>query len=141
MIRSGRDATGANIMHTATRITLTVPFIILFFQYMNFTDLLFADASIPPFWKNHGLREAIFAATLCFVILNLIWSTKVTAFKLRMIGMLGLPLVFAFWIGDMLVGFDPLGNFQTQSLAHAVAAILFVVGYFMAVSTGKPKKK
>ena len=128
-------------MHLATRITLTVPFIILFILYVNFTDLLFGDASIPPFWKNHGLREAIFAATLCVVILNLIWSTKVTTFKLRMVGMLGLPLVFAFWIGDMLVGFDPLGNFQTESLAHAVAAILFVVGYFMAVSTGKPKKK
>ena len=126
-------------MHGITRITLTVPFALILIQYLDFVMLLFEDLTIPEFWQNHGLREALFATVLCAVVLNHLWSTKVDQYRLRLIMLLGAPLVFGYWIAELIVGFDPNGNFQDITLYHAVQAVTFVIGYFMAVSLWKGK--
>ena len=128
-------------MHNVTRITLTVPFALILIQYLDFTMLLFEDRTIPEFWQNHGLREALFATVLCAVVLNHLWSTKVDQYKLRLIMILGAPLVFGFWIFELIVGFDPNGDYQDITLYHAVEAVTFVIGYFMALSVWKGQAK
>lgn len=124
-------------MHGITRITLTVPFALILIQYLNFVLMLLEDPAIPEFWQNHGLREAIFASVLCAVVLNHLWSTKVDQYRLRLIMLLGAPLVFGFWVAELIVGFDPAGNLQDITLYHTVEAVTFVIGYFMAVSVWK----
>jgi len=127
-------------MHGITRITLTVPFALILIQYLDFVLLLFEDPAIPEFWQNHGLREALFATVLCAVVLNHLWSTQVDQYRLRLIMLLGAPLVFGFWIAELIVGFDPTGNFQEITLYHTVEAVTFVIGYFMAVSVWKGQR-
>lgn len=127
-------------MTAATRLALSTPFALLLIQYFDFGMGLHADTTIPAFWKNHGLREVFFAFILCGVSLNFIWS-KVNRTKLKVIGFIGFPLIASFWVLNYLVGFGSFADYKTDFIAHVVEAVLFPVGYFMALSTLPVKEK
>ncbi len=126
-------------MTALSRLTLTAPFVLIIVEYCNHAYDIYNNPALQPFWKNHGLRESLFAIVLSGVVLNYIWSNDAPQ-KMKMIGLFGAPLVLAYWVFGSIVGFDPYDETRGLYLLHLAETIIFIVGYLMVLSSQSAKK-
>ncbi len=115
------------------RFVISVPFILLLVQYYAFASTVIFDPKIDAFWRNHGTQETVFGVILCAVVLNFIWSNKFYQ-RLTFIGLTGLLLVSAFWIGQWAVDFRGFETAENIYIVNITGTVLFVIGYIMALS-------
>ena len=126
-------------MTALSRLTLTAPFVLIIVEYLNHAYDIFNNPALQPFWKNHGLRESLFAVALSGVVLNWIWSSSAES-KLRMIGFFGTPMILAYWVFGGMVGFDPYDETRSLYLLHIAETTIFIIGYLMVLTSQSEKK-
>jgi 4-hydroxybenzoate polyprenyltransferase len=121
-------------MPIMARLALSAPFVLVVIQYVSFLFFVAGNPEIDGFWKNHGLRETMFAVALAGVALSVIWSPKVTQTKLVLVAVVGAPLVIGFWLAAAAVGFTNAGNVRADYVFHAAELVLFIIA-FLIVAT------
>jgi len=121
-------------MPYVTRIVLSAPFALILIEYLSFFQTVMEDDLIDSFWRNHALRETIFAVIMTGVALNFIWSAVLTPIKLTLVAIMAVPLILGFWVATWIVGFGDAEILQATYVNHIAQVVLFVIGYLMVLT-------